>query len=173
MIPALLLVVVLASMLIELAVSRSNERVLRGTGAVDARDPAYAVMRWAYPAVFVVMCGEGWLREARFGPAAEIGTLVFVAAKAFKAWAIAALGRRWTYKVLVVPGAPLVRGGPYRFMRHPNYAGVVGELIGVALIADARVSGPLAALFFVWLLRVRIAAEERALGFVAPASPPS
>ena len=61
------------------------------------------------------------------------------AAKALKFWAIASLGTRWTYKVLVMPGLPLVPTGPYRWLRHPNYVGVVGELVAMALMtARAR-----------------------------------
>jgi len=66
--------------------------------------------------------------------------------------------------VFVVPGAPLVRSGPYRWMRHPNYIGVIGELVGFALLVEARVTGPVAVLVFSELLRRRIRAEEQALG---------
>ena len=65
--------------------------------------------------------------------------------------------------MLVVPGLPLVTSGPYRWLRHPNYVGVVGELIAMALMTRARLSGPLGTLFFVWLLFRRMAAEERAM----------
>jgi len=65
--------------------------------------------------------------------------------------------------VLVLPGVPLVTGGPYRFVRHPNYVGVVGELLGMALVTGARVTGPLGIVFFSWLLFRRIRAEDRAL----------
>ena len=92
-----------------------------------------------------------------------IGVGVFTAAKLLKFWAIATLGERWTYKVLVLPGIPLVASGPYRLMRHPNYVGVVGELIGMALITGARVTGPAGLVFFSWLLVRRIRAEEQAL----------
>jgi methyltransferase len=66
--------------------------------------------------------------------------------------------------VLVLPGAPLVHAGPYRFMRHPNYVAVLGELAGMALLTTAWLSGPLATAFFAWLLYRRIQAEERAHG---------
>ena len=64
----------------------------------------------------------------------------------------------------MLPGAPLVTTGPYAFIHHPNYVAVVGELIGMALMMHAAVTGPLMTLFFMELLRRRIAAEERALG---------
>jgi methyltransferase len=80
-----------------------------------------------------------------------------------KFWAIASLGTRWTYKVLVIPALPLVTTGPYTWMRHPNYVAVLGELIAMALMTHARITGPLGTLFFGWLLLRRIAAEERGM----------
>jgi len=163
MIAAAALLVVLLFMLGELKVSMRHERLLRARGAVAPPDAVYSTMRWAYPAVFVAMAVEGMV----FGPASRrvlmTGIAVFAIAKVIKLWAITTLGERWTYKVLVLPGVPLVTGGPYRFVRHPNYVGVVGELVGMALITGARVTGPLALVFFSWLLLRRIQAEDRAL----------
>ena len=56
--------------------------------------------------------------------------MVFAGAKALKWWAIDTLGGAWTFRVIVVPDAPLVARGPYRWLRHPNYVGVLGEFIG-------------------------------------------
>ncbi len=90
--------------------------------------------------------------------------MILAAGKLMKAWAIRSLGDRWTYRVFVVPGAPAGAVGPYRWMRHPNYVGVIGELVGFALLVEARVTGPVAVLVFGELLRRRIRAEEQALG---------
>ena len=162
------LLLVLLGMLAELRVSQLNEKEYRRRGAMDAPDPVYAVMRWAYPCSFVAMAIEGALSGAPLGWPSHVGLMVFIAAKALKIRAITALGPRWTYRVLVLPGAPLVTSGPYRFLRHPNYVAVVGELIGMALMMHAVVTGPLMTLFFLELLRRRIAAEERALGLTTP-----
>jgi methyltransferase len=89
---------------------------------------------------------------------------VLVASKALKGWAIASLGRRWTFRVLVVPGASLVTRGPYALARHPNYIAVIGELAGMALLVGARVIGPIATVLFSLLIRRRISVENRALG---------
>jgi methyltransferase len=158
------LLVVLIGMLAELRVSRANEKAYRRRGAVDAPDPVYDVMRWAYPGAFVAMAVEGALSDAPLGWPTSVGVTLFIAAKALKVWAISSLGLRWTYRVLVLPGAPLVTAGPYRFLRHPNYVAVVGELIGMALTMHAAITGPVMTLFFLELLRRRVAAEERALG---------
>jgi methyltransferase len=87
-------------------------------------------------------------------------------AKALKLWAITTLGWRWTYKVLVLPDAPLIKSGPYVFLSHPNYLGVAGELASVAMIVWAPITGVLAAIGFGWLMIKRIQIEDRALGRV-------
>lgn len=158
------LVVIIAVMLGELALSRRNERILIERGAVAPPDPVYRTMRWAYPGAFVAMALEGAVVGPAPGLVALAGILIIAAAKLLKGWAIATLGVRWSYRVLVIPGAPLVSSGPYRWMRHPNYVGVVGELVGMAVLMAARVTGPVSLLFFSWLLHRRILAEERALG---------
>lgn len=157
------LAVVVVLMLVELGISTRNERVLLSRGAIAPPDPVYGTMRWAYPGVFVAMAVEGALSAPATPALVVAGAAVFTASKLLKFWAIATLGERWTYKVLVLPGVPLVASGPYRFIRHPNYAGVVGELIGMALITEARFAGPAAVLFFSWLLSRRIQAEDQAL----------
>jgi methyltransferase len=85
-------------------------------------------------------------------------------AKALKIWAISSLGSRWSYRVLVVPGEPLVTSGPYRFISHPNYLAVAGEIVSVAAIVWAPVTGALATIAFGWLMILRMKVEDRALG---------
>jgi methyltransferase len=161
---ALVLAVVLLTMLLELRISLANERLLHARGAVEFADAVYGLMRWAYPGVFVLMAAEGaWIGRSLDG-FDDAGAATYEDGKALKVWAMRTLGERWTYKVIVIPNAPLVTGGPYAFLQHPNYVGVLGELIGMALMMRALVTGPVGTLFFVELLRRRIAAEEKALG---------
>jgi len=167
LLPIATLIAVIVMMLAELWLSRTNERWMFGHGAMAPPDPVYSTMRWAYPGAFIAMAAEGVIVGGPSERAALAGVIVLVLAKAVKFWAIASLGNRWTYRVLVVPGAPLVASGPYRWMRHPNYVGVIGELIAMALLSGARVTGPLALIGFGYLLIQRIGAEERALGIRA------
>jgi methyltransferase len=92
-----------------------------------------------------------------------VGFTIFIAAKALKVWAIATLGLRWSYRVLVLPGAPLVTTGPYARVRHPNYIAVFGEIAGFAMMVDAVWTGAGSLLLFGVLVRRRIAIEENAL----------
>lgn len=162
-VPALV-VAVLLMMLVEAQLSNYNERVLRARGAIEPPDDVIHLMRLAYPSAFVLMGIEGLARGSVSGGSLLAGLAIFTAAKALKFWAIASLGVRWSFKVLVLPDAPLVSSGPYRVLRHPNYVAVTGELIGVAVAVVAPVAGAIGTLIFVWLMRRRIQIEERALG---------
>ena len=157
------LVMVLLIMLAESLVSRRNEQELRQRGAIEPPGDVYVTMRWAYPAVFVAMAAEGAVFGPPPGPITLAGALMLVAAKALKWWAMASLGARWTFRVLIVPDAPLVKTGPYALLRHPNYVAVVGELTGMALLVGAGVSGPITLLLFSLLLHRRIRIENLAL----------
>lgn len=161
---AILLVGVLLFMLVELQLSRFNERALRAQGAVEPTGDIYEVMRIAYPAAFAAMAVEGAWHAGLQREMVLAGLLLFGWAKALKFWAIATLGTRWTFRVLVPPAAPLVTGGPYRFLRHPNYVAVMGEIAAFAIALEAPVAGTVAGLGFAWILFRRIRVEDHALG---------
>jgi methyltransferase len=160
----LLATIVFAPMLIEAAVSRRNESRLRARGAVEPSGDVYRLMQAAYPLSFLAMLAEGALKLPRVDVIVAAGFTVFLGAKLLKYWAITTLGERWAFRVLVPPGSTLVAAGPYRFIRHPNYVAVMGELAGAALIARAPVSGAIAAVLFGLLIVRRIGIEESALG---------
>lgn len=152
------------AMLLEARVSFRNERDLRARGAIEPPDDVWTVMSVVYIGAFIAMLGESMWGG---GPSRELfiaGLALWTAAKALKAWAITSLGDRWSFRVLVLPGTPLVTAGPYRWLRHPNYVAVAGELAGAALMLAAPVSGIVFTLAFLEIMRRRIDVEERALG---------
>ncbi len=148
----------------EAVLSRVNERALRRRGATEPPGDVYRAMQLAYPGIFLVMTLEGAWRGPSPPPMLIAGLVVFGLAKALKLWAIASLGSRWSFRVLVLPGAPLVVSGPYRFLRHPNYLAVLGEILGFALTVWAPLAGLLALAGFGALMYRRIGIEDRALG---------
>jgi methyltransferase len=153
---------VMLVMAVEASISRRNEIALRARGAVEPAADVYRTMRWAYPASFVAMAIEGTMSGGGPGMATIAGVLLMLASKALKFWAMASLGDRWTFKVLVVP-EPLVAHGPYVWLAHPNYVAVVGELASMALLVGAPITGPAATLLFSLLIWRRIRVEDRAL----------
>lgn len=160
-------ITILASLLImggEAILSAFNEKQLRARGAIEPDGDVISLMRFAYPGAFIAMGIEGALT----GPAPRdllmAGLALFGVAKALKVWAISSLGSKWSYRVLVVPGDRLVSTGPYQFISHPNYVAVVGEIVSVAAIVWAPITGTLAALGFGALMIARIRIEDKALG---------
>ncbi len=171
---AFVLSVVIGLMLAETRVSVRNADGLRGRGALEPDGDPYVWLSIIYPAAFVLMGAEGLWRTSRGVAVASVGDvepawwvaglLLMVASKALKYWAIANLGDRWTFRILVLPGVPLVRTGPYRYVDHPNYIAVFGELSGMALMMSAWIAGPLLTLAFAIALQKRLRVETRALG---------
>jgi len=91
------------------------------------------------------------------------GVILFAASKGLKYWAIGSLGVRWTFKVFVIPGRPLVATGPYRYLAHPNYVGVVGELVGAAMMCGAPTAGVIGSVAFGAALWQRVRFESAVL----------
>ena len=177
---AFVLAVIIGLLIAETRISWRHERALRARGAIEPPGDVLWALAALYPSSFVIMGIEGLYRAAALPstPAAATeagpswfasGVVLFVASKALKYAAIRALGERWSFRVLIVPGLPLVATGPYRYVRHPNYIAVVGELVGTAMMVGARVTGPVILVLFGIVLWARVRFEDRALGFVAPA----
>lgn len=161
--PLAVALVVFGTMAVEARRAARNEAAQLARGGIEPPGDVFGLMRFVYPAAFAAMLAEGAIRGRPSLPAAVAGAAVFGAAKALKWWAVVSLGRFWTFRVVVIPGAALVARGPYRWLRHPNYIGVIGELAGVALATGAVWTGPAALVVFGLLLAKRILVEERAL----------
>ena len=165
--PLIALVVVFGTMAGEAALASANERVLLARGATVVPDPSFAWMRVAYPTGFLAVILEGWGRGAHWQGGMALGLAIFLLGKAVKYAAIATLGTRWSFRVLVLPTEPLVSRGIYSVLRHPNYVGVAGEVIGLAMWMQAPITGTLFAVTFGFILLWRIRIEERALGLLS------
>jgi methyltransferase len=151
--------------LLELRVANRNRRRLLARGAVEA-SPGHYPWMVALHSVWLVSClVEVWLLRRPFIPAlAAVALIVFLGAFALRMWVISTLGERWTTRILCLPGAALVTGGPYRWLRHPNYLAVVLEIASLPLVHTAWLTALVLSLLDALLLRVRIRAEEEALG---------
>jgi methyltransferase len=161
---AAVVVAVLATMALEARLSAHNERGLRARGAVEPPDDVIGWMRAAYPLGFVAIGVAGATNAVLDRAWLAWGGALFGAAKALKFWAMATLGPRWTFRVLVPPGDPMVTRGPYRYVRHPNYLGVLGEFAGVAIALGAPIVGAAVTAGFGYLILRRLRVEETALG---------
>lgn len=155
----LILGFVVAQRLGELAYARRNTVRLLARGGTETGAGHYPL--------FVLLHGS-WLiaLAALVPPWAGINLpllLVFAALQVGRVWVLFSLGQHWTTRVITVPGAPLVRRGPYRFLRHPNYAIVAAEIAVLPLVFGAWEIALIYSLLNLALLRHRIRIENKAL----------
>jgi methyltransferase len=147
----------------ELALSARNARRLAARGAVEHGRGHFPFLVLVHVAFLVATPLEVLVLGARPGPAWPLWLGLWTGAHLLRIASIVALGDRWSTRIWVIPGAPLVRHGPYRFLRHPNYVAVVVELIAGPMMFGAwRTAVAITALNAV-PLALRIRAENRAL----------
>lgn len=159
-----LLAVLIAERLMELVVSRRNERRAIARGGVEAGAGHYPWMVLLHTAFLIACPLEVFWLDRPFVPALGFTMLaLLVGTMALRYWTIATLGDRWTTRILCVPGLAPVTGGPFRFLRHPNYLAVILEIAALPLVHGAWMSALTFSVANGFLLRVRIRTEERAL----------
>ena len=169
-----LVAVVGAERLAELVVSRRNAVWSLALGGREFGRRHYAVMVVLHTGLLAGMLVEAWLRRPDVPSALAWSMLALVAAsQALRWWCISALGRRWNTRVIVVPGLPLVRSGPYRFLRHPNYLAVVVEGVALPLVHASWLSALVFTVANAALLSVRLRVENAALRWATSVDPPA
>ncbi len=150
--------------LVEMVVSRRNERQLRARGAVEVgagHFPAMVALHTTF--LFAAVAEVWWLDRPFIAPVAAVMTILILSTMALRLWVMATLRDRWTVRVLVLPNSLPVTGGPYRFLRHPNYLAVVVEIFAIPLVHCAWWTALVFSLANAALLVVRIRSEEKAL----------
>ena len=155
----LILILVTLSRIFELPFARANtQRLLRAGGR--------EVAKGHYP--LIVLLHGGWLASlwwlAPYRPINPPLLAILALVECARIWVIGSLGRRWTTRIIIVPGEELVTRGPYRFLNHPNYAVVIAEIALLPLVFGLWRVALLFTLLNTALLTIRIREENRALG---------
>ncbi|RRR43546.1 hypothetical protein EHH44_14050 [Mycolicibacter terrae] len=162
----LLILAVGAERLAELVVADRNARWAFAHGGMEFGHRHYPVMVSIHAALLFNCVVEVGLLHRPFIPALGWPMLAAVlASQGLRWWCIATLGRRWNTLVIVMPQAPLVRRGPYRWLHHPNYVAVVVEGFALPLVHTAWLTAIGFTLANAAVLRVRIRVENAALGY--------
>jgi len=150
--------------LVELVVSQRNTAWSLRQGGREHGAGHYPFMVLLHTGLLVGALAEVLLADRPFLPALGWAMLALVVlAQALRWWCIRTLGRRWSTRVVVVPGLPLVTGGPYRWFRHPNYVAVVVEGFALPLVHSAWSTAAVFTVLNLALLAVRIRVEDAAL----------
>jgi methyltransferase len=160
----LLVVLVAIQRITELSKSARNERALLAQGAREHAAEQMPTMRALHASWLAAIVLEVWALDRTPSPIVALPALaVFALGRALRFAAMRALGERWTVKVLTRPGAPPVQTGVFRYLRHPNYLGVVLEIAALPLAGGAFVTAAVFSIANGVLLSRRIRAEEAAL----------
>lgn len=150
--------------LFELSLSRRHAAWAFSVGGIEHGQRHFTFMKLLHLAFFAGCVAETLLLRRPFTAALGFPMLALaLATQALRYWAISSLGRYWNVRVIVVPGAPAITSGPFRYLRHPNYLAVVLEGIAVPLIHGAWLTALVFTLLDAALLVVRIRCEEAAL----------
>jgi methyltransferase len=142
----------------ELVVSRYNTRRLLARGAVEVAPGHYPLMVAVHAAWLISLWVFG-----RDQPVNMVALLFYLVLQGLRFWVMRTLGPRWTTRIIVLPEQPLVSAGPYRFLSHPNYAVVAGEIAVLPLVFGLPLLAAIFTVLNAMVLAIRIRAENRAL----------
>ncbi|MET0386336.1 MAG: isoprenylcysteine carboxylmethyltransferase family protein [Polyangiales bacterium] len=160
----LLVAAVAIQRLIETRISRRHERLLLARGAVEHAREQMPFMIALHGAWLLACVVEVWLLARPFQLVWAVpALLVFGAGQALRLAAMRTLGERWTVKVITLFEEPAVERGIFRYVRHPNYLGVILEIAALPLVHGAWLTAAVFSLLNGALLYARVRAEERAL----------
>lgn len=154
----LILAFVTAERLLELWISRRNTQRLLQQGAQEHASGHYPVIVLLHASWLLGLWILAWDNAVSY-----FWVGIFAALQALRLWVLATLGKRWTTRIIVLPQTPLVSSGPYRFLPHPNYLVVIGEIAVLPLVFGLPWFALIFSILNACVLAIRIRAENRAL----------
>ena len=144
---------------VELVIAGRNTRRLKAAGGYEVGAGHYPLIVGLHAVWLVALWALAWDR-----PAQPVVLALFLLLQAARIWVLVTLGPRWTTRIIIVPGEALVRRGPYRFVDHPNYLVVAGEIALLPLVFGLAEVALLFTVVNALVLALRIRAEDMALG---------
>jgi methyltransferase len=152
--------------LVELVVAQRNARWSIAHGGKEFGRDHYPAMVSMHALLLVSCIVEVWALGRPFIPWLGWPMLAVVALSTIVRWrCVTVLGKHWNPRLIVIPGAPLVRDGLYRWIRHPNYTAVAAEVAALPLVHSAWLTAIVFSIANALVLSVRIRAENAALGY--------
>lgn len=162
----LFIAVIAAERLVELVVARRNAAWSFANGGKEFGRGHYPVIVAMHTLLLVACIVEVAVFHRPFVPWLGWPMVgVVVLSTVVRWWCAATLGKHWNPRLIVVPGAQLVQGGPYRWIHHPNYAAVIAEVAALPLVHSAWLTAIVFSIANAAVLNVRIRAENTALGY--------
>jgi methyltransferase len=155
----IILALVTLERLVELGLANRNTKRLLAEGAREYSPGHYPLIVALHASWLLTLW---WLSPSR--PIEPLWLALFLVIEGGRVWVLATLGKRWTTRIIVLPNAPLVRRGPYRWVNHPNYVVVIAEIAVLPLVFGLWRTALIFSLLNAAFLTIRIREENRALG---------
>jgi methyltransferase len=155
---AVILTLVTAQRIGELALARRNTARLMAQGAIEFGGSHYPYIIAMHAAWLLTLWAFGLGQPVRF-----VWLILFCALQVLRLWVIAALAGRWTTRIIALPGAKLVKSGPYRFVSHPNYIVVCAEIAVLPMVFGLIWVAVIFSILNAVVLTIRVGTENRAL----------
>jgi methyltransferase len=145
----------------ELVLSRRNEKWLLQNGAIEFGKEHYSIIVALHVSFFISLVTEFLLKGSdSWSPVLMILYFLLIL---FKGWIIFSLSKFWNTKIYHIPNHPLVKKGPYKYIRHPNYIVVVAEILIIPLVFELYITAIIFTILNAIMLTIRIKAEEKAM----------
>lgn len=154
---------VIVQRLVELVIAKRNEKKSLAAGGVEYDKKGYSGIVIMHVMFFISLFAEYFYFEHSLNKFWIIFLILFIAAQGLRYWAIISLGSLWNTRIIIVPGSKLVKSGPYKYFKHPNYMAVITELAVLPLMFSCFVTAIVFSVLNLFLLKRRIAIEENAL----------
>lgn len=157
------IVLVIAQRLTEVFIAKRNEKWMLSQGAYEVGASHYPYMIALHSSFFLFLIAEVLTNNSSLSPLFPLFFILFIAVQALRIWCLRSLGPFWNTKIIILPGAEVVKKGPYVYFRHPNYAVVCLEIVLLPLMFQAYFTAFCFTLLNITMLSVRIPLEEKAL----------
>lgn len=159
----MILLIIIIQRLLELRIAKSNEAWVKQREGVEKGEDHYKWFIIVHTLFFVSLIAEALLNNQQTFKFSYLLFLIFLLIQIGRIWCITSLGKFWNTKIIISPQFSLVKKGPYKYVKHPNYIIVGIELMVIPFLFNAYITGIVFPILHILLLTIRIPAEEKAL----------
>lgn len=154
---------VILQRLVELVIAKRNENKSLAAGGIEYDKKGYSVIVIMHVMFFISLIAEYFFLKHTLNEFWIIFLVLFILAQCLRYWAITSLGSMWNTRIIIVPGSKIVKYGPYKYFKHPNYMAVITELAVIPLMFSCFITAVIFSSLNLFLLKRRIEIEEKAI----------
>lgn len=154
---------VIVQRIAELFRAKRNEKLAFTAGGVEFDRGGYKAIVLMHTCFFLSLIAEYLYFDPGVNKYWYVYFALFLAAQVLRYWTITSLGTKWNTRIIIVPGSSLVTKGPFRYMKHPNYAAVITELLVIPMMFSCYITAGVFTVLNLLVLKRRIRIEEQAL----------